>query len=51
MQLNPMEKDADVAINIGLIDNELLTNTIKYAVPKGQTGHIRVALKSDADGL
>ncbi|MGD1845557.1 MAG: histidine kinase dimerization/phosphoacceptor domain -containing protein [Salibacteraceae bacterium] len=51
MQLNPMEKDADFAINIGLIVNELLTNAIKYAFPNGQAGHISVALKSDANGL
>lgn len=43
-----MEKlfiDIDTAIPLGLIVNELITNTIKYAFLPGQIGHVRINLE------
>ncbi|MEN6574676.1 histidine kinase dimerization/phosphoacceptor domain -containing protein [Methanobacterium aggregans] len=37
----------DTAIPCGLIINELVTNSLKYAFPKGRKGKIEVSLKSN----
>jgi two-component sensor histidine kinase len=44
--------DVDTAIPCGLIINELVTNSLKYAFPDGRRGEICVALKHEnGDGL
>lgn len=40
----PLELDVDVAIPIGLIVNELISNSLKYAFPKYKSGQICVQL-------
>ena len=40
----------DSAINCGLIVNEVVTNSIKYAFPEEQTGEIRVGFERRDDG-
>lgn len=39
-----MEMEVAMAVPIGLILNEAVTNSIKYAFPQSRTGHIRVSL-------
>ena len=47
--MRPLELDVDLAIPIGLIVNELLTNSLKYAFPNQAKGKITISLK-EADG-
>lgn len=42
--------DIDTAIPIGLIFNELMTNSLKYAFPNGQKGTIEIRLERTAGG-
>jgi len=48
VEMPEVEVDVDTAIPIGLITNELLTNSLKYAFPGGQAGLIQVSLMHDA---
>ncbi len=43
--MSPIEVDIDYAIPIGLIVNELLSNSLKYAFPDRKKGQIRVGLQ------
>ena len=43
--MEKIDLDIDTAIPLGLIVNELLTNTIKYAFPKGEKGLITIHLE------
>lgn len=43
--MHEFQLDVDMAIPIGLIVNELLTNSLKYAFPNGQQGNIEIRLK------
>jgi len=40
----------DTAVPFGLILNELITNSLKYAFPDGKPGSIRIALKPSGPG-
>lgn len=49
-----MEKlniDIDTAVPLGLIVNELLTNTLKYAFPDGRDGKVQIRLERKTDGV
>ena len=49
-----MEKlhiDIDTAVPLGLIVNELLTNTLKYAFPGKQPGCVRIKLEKQTGGI
>jgi Signal transduction histidine kinase len=41
--------DVDPAIHCGLIINELVSNSLKHAFPRGKRGEIQIALSSDTD--
>ncbi|MFN8357654.1 MAG: histidine kinase dimerization/phosphoacceptor domain -containing protein [Spirosomataceae bacterium] len=42
--MEEIELDVDTAVPVGLIVNELITNSLKYAFPNKQLGNIRVSL-------
>ncbi|HTE29650.1 MAG TPA: sensor histidine kinase, partial [Chryseolinea sp.] len=48
--MEKLDVDIDTAVPLGLIVNELLTNTIKYAFP-GQNGTVRIKLEKQTDGV
>jgi two-component sensor histidine kinase len=49
LTVDPIQLNASQAIPLGLIINEALTNSIKYAFPDGARGEISVSL-TDKDG-
>lgn len=48
--IEKFDLDIDTAIPIGLIINELLTNSLKYAFPKGEKGTITIKLEKQNNG-
>ncbi|MBP7737693.1 MAG: PAS domain S-box protein [Spirochaetes bacterium] len=51
LNLDKVNLDIKRAVPIGIILNELITNSIKYAFPAGKTGDICVALKTEGDRI
>jgi two-component sensor histidine kinase len=49
--MDNLDVDIDTAVPLGLIVNELLTNTLKYAFPEGQQGKVEITLHKNADGV
>ena len=49
MHLDKILIDVDIALSIGLILNELITNTLKYAFPNDRSGSIRIVLSRKKD--
>jgi two-component sensor histidine kinase len=45
LTMEKLDLEIDTAIPLGLIINELMTNTIKYAFPKGEKGTITIKLE------
>lgn len=50
-QMDPLELDVDWAIPIGLIVNELVSNSLKYAFPESSPGEIAVRLLEEGSCL
>lgn len=44
VEMKELELDVDTAVPLGLIVNELLTNSLKYAFPNGEKGNIELSL-------
>ena len=51
LAMEKLDVDIDTAVPLGLIVNELLTNTLKYAFPKGQHGNVRIKLEKQTGGI
>jgi two-component sensor histidine kinase len=49
--MDQLDVDIDTAVPLGLIVNELLTNTLKYAFPEGQDGKVEIKLQKKAGGI
>ncbi len=43
--------DVDTMIPLGLIVNELISNSLKHAFPEGATGHIKISLREENEVL
>ena len=48
-EIEEVSLGVDVALPLGLIINELISNSLKYAFPKGGDGEIRIAINRVAD--
>ncbi|MBX2928678.1 MAG: tetratricopeptide repeat protein [Saprospiraceae bacterium] len=48
--VEPMHLDVDTAIPLGLIINELVTNSLKYAFPDNRAGIIEISLRRNDAG-
>ena len=51
LAMENLDLDIDTAVPLGLIINELLTNTIKYAFPKGEKGTITIKLEKQPNNI
>jgi two-component sensor histidine kinase len=51
LAMDNLDLDIDTAVPLGLIVNELLTNTIKYAFPKGEDGTIIIKLHKQDNNI
>lgn len=49
VEMAELEMDVDTAVPLGLIANELINNTLKYAFPKDQSGEITIQMTKSAD--
>ena len=49
--MDKLNIDIDTAVPLGLIVNELLTNTLKYAFPDGRNGKVKIKLEKRPDGI
>ena len=51
LDIHDIEVDIDTAIPLGLIINELISNSLKYAFPEGKTGEVAISVKKEGRTL
>ena len=51
LAMEKLDIDIDTAVPLGLIVNELLTNTVKYAFPGGRDGKVLIRLEKQNNGI
>ena len=51
VEMKDIELDVDTAVPVGLITNELITNSIKHAFPDKRKGQILITLVQEENGL
>lgn len=51
LAMEKLDLDIDTAVPLGLIINELITNTIKYAFPNGKNGKLTIKLEKKSDSI
>ncbi len=51
LAMEKLDVDIDTAVPLGLIVNELLTNTLKYAFPNGSGGKVFIKLEKRKDNI
>jgi len=51
MKIENIQLDIDLAIPCGLIINELVTNSLKYAFPEGRKGEVRILFRKVDDDM
>lgn len=47
LAIDDINLDVDTLVPLGLILNEIITNSLKYAFPNGQTGKLKVAVQKN----
>jgi len=50
VEAEPVEVGLDLAVPLGLLLNELVSNSLKHAFPEGRHGHIEVRVAREQDG-
>lgn len=50
-EIPPLNLDIDTVVPLGLILNELITNSLKYAFPQDKYGTVKIELKEDNTNL
>ncbi len=51
LAIEPIELDVTLAVPLGLIINEAITNAFKYAFPKDRIGTVSIGLHQDSDAM
>jgi two-component sensor histidine kinase len=51
LAMEKLDLDIDTAVPLGLIINELITNTVKYAFPNNENGQLTIKLEKQANNI
>lgn len=51
LEVEPLACDLDIAMPLGLITNELVTNSLKHAFPNGRSGTVRIRMAREGGAV